>query len=148
VSVPNVREVVRIDEATNAVLARIVVPSPADPCGGFAVTPAAVWVSSCEGGFIAKIDPATNATTSILNLHGYTVGFATDRGNTWFVVGGCACFYSDQEAHLVEMTSSGAVVRSIALEHGFWSGGVVIADGAVWVDDWSKPLVIRIPIPH
>jgi hypothetical protein len=40
------------------------------------------------------------------------------------------------------------VLRNIVLGHGFWSGATVIADGAVWVDDWSKPLVIRIPMPR
>jgi hypothetical protein len=149
VGIPNLREVVRIDEKTNAVVARIVVPLPGDPCGGIAVTRKAVWVSGCQdASFLAKIDPATNATSSILDLPGYVDGFATEGDNTWFVVGGCSCFYSNKEAHLVELTSDGSVLRNIALGHGFWSGATVIADGAVWVDDWSKPLVIRIPMPR
>jgi streptogramin lyase len=147
VTVPNLGEVVRIDERTNAVLAGIVVPLPASPCGGLGIVKTAVWVASCDDtSYIARIDPATNSTVSVLSPGGGVGGVATDGTNAWFVVSGCPCYYSRAEAHLVEVTPNDTVLRSIALGHGFYSGGTVIADGSIWADDWSKPLVIRIPM--
>jgi virginiamycin B lyase len=147
VGVTNMSEVVRIDERTNAVVARIVVPTPTEPCGGIGVAKTAVWVSGCEDqNFVARIDPATNATAAILGLNGIVDGFATDGANAWFVISGCPCFYSKEDAHLVEVAPNDTVLRNFTLGHGFYSGSTIFAAGSLWLGDWGKPLVIRLPM--
>ena len=62
VTVPNGSALVRIDAATNAVTATITSTERADqPCGGVAVSEAAVWVAGAHcGSVIRQIDPRTN----------------------------------------------------------------------------------------
>jgi streptogramin lyase len=65
VTVPNGNALVRIDEVTNAVSATITSTKRADqPCGGVAVSEAAVWVAGAHcGSVIRQIDPRTNRPT-------------------------------------------------------------------------------------
>jgi virginiamycin B lyase len=146
VGVPNTGEVVRIDPATNAVVARIVVPSMS-PCGGIGVARTAVWVTGCsEGDYVARIDPSTNAVSSILNVGGVAWGITAVGDNAWFVVGGNPDYFSvNKTAYLIELRPDDTVARRIALGPGFISGGTLAAFGSIWVGDWIKPLVIKIP---
>jgi YVTN family beta-propeller protein len=65
VTVPNGNALVRIDAATNAVTATITSTKQEDePCGGVAVSEAAVWVAGAHcGSVIRQIDPRTNRPT-------------------------------------------------------------------------------------
>jgi YVTN family beta-propeller protein len=65
VTVPNGNALVRIDAATNAVTATITSTKQEDqPCGGVAVSEAAVWVAGAHcGSAIRQIDPRTNRPT-------------------------------------------------------------------------------------
>jgi virginiamycin B lyase len=65
VTVPNGNALVRIDAATNAVTATITSTKHEDePCGGVAVSEAAVWVAGAHcGSVIRQIDPRTNRPT-------------------------------------------------------------------------------------
>jgi virginiamycin B lyase len=65
VTVPNGNALVRIDASTNAVMATITSTKQEDqPCGGVAVSGAAVWVAGAHcGSVIRQIDPRTNRPT-------------------------------------------------------------------------------------
>jgi DNA-binding beta-propeller fold protein YncE len=146
VGIPNTGEVVRIDPATNKVVARIAVPSTMSPCGGIGVARNAVWVTGCsDGHYVARIDPSTNAVSSILDVGGFAWGITGVGENAWFVVSGNADYSRNQEAYLIELRPNDTVARRIALGPGFISGGTLAALGSIWVGDWIKPLVIKIP---
>jgi DNA-binding beta-propeller fold protein YncE len=146
VGIPNTGEVVRIDPATNKVIARIAVPSTMSPCGGIGVARNAVWVTGCsDGHYVARIDPSTNAVSSILDVGGFAWGITGVGENAWFVVSGNADYSRDQGAYLIELRPNDTVARRIALGPGFISGGTLAALGSIWVGDWINPLVIRIP---
>jgi DNA-binding beta-propeller fold protein YncE len=145
VGVPNTGQVVRIDPATNAVVARIVVPTMS-PCGGIGVGKTAVWITGCsDGNYIARIDPSTNAVSSILAVGGVVWGVTAVGDNAWFVVGGNPGYSQNRAAYLIELRPDDTAARRIALGRGFISGGVLAAFGSLWVGDWIKPLVIKIP---
>ena len=70
VGIPNNGTVVRIDAITNAIQATIPIPPTiASPCGGFAVTPTAVWSMPCDGPqAMTRIDPETNTVVTAVKL--------------------------------------------------------------------------------
>jgi YVTN family beta-propeller protein len=87
VSVPNTGSVVRIDATTNSILATIPDPLPALPCGDFAITPEAVWVTSCfETTFVARIDPATNTVVATFDAGGFAGAPFLIDGAVWLAV--------------------------------------------------------------
>ena len=65
--------VVRIDPSTNEVVAEIEVTT--SPCGGIALQPDAVWVSSCyDDHYAIHIDPRTNELVAEIDIVASTVG--------------------------------------------------------------------------
>ena len=140
VGVPNSSSVVRIDEATNAVLARIGTLS-ASPCGGLAVGPVAVWITSCDGGnLLARMDPTTNLAVTTVDLGGraYTTVLVADAPWTW-PTGGL----------LVRIDpATNKLDRAIAPGSGYGPGGgdVVVAAGSMWLMDGANNQVIRLPL--
>jgi hypothetical protein len=146
VAIPNTGEVVRIDPATNKVIAKIVIPSKMAPCGGIGVARTAVWVTGCSvGNYLARIDPATNAVSSVLDIGGFTFGITGVGDNAWFVASGNPDYSRNRSAYLIELRPNDTVARRIALGPDFISGGTLAALGSIWVSDWIHPLVIRIP---
>jgi streptogramin lyase len=140
VGIPNTGEVVRIDPATNKVVARIFVPSTLSPCGAIGVARTAVWITDCsEGNYVARIDPSTNTVSSILDVGGEARGITGVGDDAWCVAS------RNGTAYLIELRPDDTVARRIALGHGVTSGGTLAALGSIWVGDWIKPLVIRIP---
>jgi streptogramin lyase len=85
VTVPNGNAVVRIDEATNAVTATITSTRQGDqPCGGVAVSEAAVWVASAHcGSVIRQIDPRTNRPTGRVNGSVSPINVGLAFGSLW-----------------------------------------------------------------
>jgi hypothetical protein len=142
-------EIVRIDPSTNKVSARIALPptSRFTPCGGVAVGRTAVWMSSCQAdNSIAQIDPATNTVASMLTLPGKVVGMTAIGDNAWFVIGGDPETSRNAAGSLVELSPDDRVIKRIALGRGFLSGGIVDAFGSLWISNWLKPVVLRLPL--
>jgi len=145
VDVPNSGTVVRVDPATDTVQATIKVPVEMQPCGGIAVGQTVVWVTSClEQRLVARIDPAANKVASILDVGGKVVQPAADGDSVWFVAGGDPDL-APTTASLLELGADDSVKARYALQKGFISGGAAVAFGSVWISDWLKPLVLRIP---
>ena len=70
VGIPNEGSVVRIDPSTNEVVAEIEVTT--SPCGGIALQPDAVWVSSCyDDHYAIHIDPRTNELVAEIDIGGF-----------------------------------------------------------------------------
>jgi streptogramin lyase len=143
-------EIDRIDPKTNKVSARIALPptSRFNPCGGIAVGRTAVWMSSCgEDNSIAHIDPATNTVASMLTtLPGKVLGMTAIGDNAWFVLGGDPETSRNAPGSLIELGPNDTVIKRIALGHGFLSGGIVNAFGSLWISNWLKPVVLRLPL--
>lgn len=79
-------EVVRIDPATDAIVARIPVgEAPA----GIAVTPGSVWVANRFGHSVSRIDTSTNRVVATIRFGGQSDGpssIAVGAGAVWVVV--------------------------------------------------------------
>jgi YVTN family beta-propeller protein len=148
VGVGTANSVVRIDPATNTIQAMIrMTGNVAEPCGGVAVGQTAVWITSClDLPMVARIDPATNKVASILNV-GYVVDPVADGDTVWFVTGGDPGL-PPHSASLIHLGADDSVKARYALDTGFISGGTALAFGSIWLSDWNKPLVLRIPTPH
>ena len=85
VGVTNSESVVRIDPATNAVVATI--KTNTSPCGGLALAPGAVWVSTCfDDHFAIRIDPRTIALVAEIDIGGPNGGPIIVDGHAWFPV--------------------------------------------------------------
>lgn len=140
VSVPNNRSVVRISLATKALQATIPIATPVTPCGGLAVTSAAVWVTSCAGGnVIGQVDPATNAQVAAVDLGGNSYTFTVVGDRAWISPEGGQLVRLDPVAHRVD--------RAIAPGAGFSGGGdVVVAAGSFWVIDGAAGRLLRLPL--
>jgi YVTN family beta-propeller protein len=147
VGVGSVNQVVRIDPATNGVVARIGLPpnQGITPYGGIGVGKTAVWVSGFVSNAIARIDPETNTVASILTLNGNVTAITTVGDDAWFVSGGNLDYAPHAVGYLIELRPDDTVAHRIELGRGFVSGGIVNAFGSIWVSNWIKPLVLRIP---
>ena len=89
VGVGNKQAVVRVDPRANKIAATIQLPRSVVPCGGIAVSAAAVWVTSClELKTVARIDPRTNTVASILDVGGVANQPAADGNTVWLVASG------------------------------------------------------------
>ena len=86
VGVPNEGSVVRIDPSTNEIVAEIEVTT--SPCGGIALQPDAVWVSSCYNDhYVIHIDPRTNELVAEIDVGGFNGVPVLVDGYPWFPVG-------------------------------------------------------------
>ena len=138
-SVPNTSSVVRINEVTNAVQATIPISGRTTPCGGLAVGSTAVWVVTCEGSYVAQIDPATNTQVGEVDLGsiGYNPVLIGDR--SWVAPEGPRIVRLDPVSHDLDR----AVVPGTGLARG---GDVLVAAGSLWVMDWAANRVLRLPL--
>jgi len=86
VGITNIQSVVRIDPSTNHVVATI--PTKTSPCGGIALQPDAVWVSSCfDDRMAVRIDPRSNTVVTEIDIGGHNGGPVLVDGYPWFPVG-------------------------------------------------------------
>jgi YVTN family beta-propeller protein len=150
VGVPNIESVVRIDAVSNQVLATIHEPYPTLPCGGFAIAPAAVWVSSCfEQATIARIDPARNAVVATIDVGGYTGRPFIVGDGVWFPV----VDHPDPSGATVPGTlvhidpATNRVDRALKVAATFSPAGSWVSGDSVWlVDDSGAGRVLRLPV--
>src|SRR5918994_3366841 len=80
VSVYNTNEVVRVDPATNEVVARV--PVRGGPCGIVAAE-GAVWVENFNGSSVQPIDPAQNRVVAGVGVGSRTYDVAYGHGSIW-----------------------------------------------------------------
>jgi virginiamycin B lyase len=140
VGVPNASSVVRIDEATNTVVATIG-NLGTSPCGGLAVGPAAIWITSCDvTDLLGRIDPTTNAAVANVDLGGHAYTVALVSGAPW----------TAPEGRLVVRINpaTNAIDRLVGpgSRYGGGGGDVVVASGSLWVVDSANNQVIRLPL--
>ena len=146
VGVGNKQAVVRIDPRANRVTATIKLPRSVVPCGGIAVSAAAVWVTGCiELKTVARIDPRTNRVASILDVDGVANQPATDGNSVWLVASGNPYDSPTLTGYLLRLGANDTVATRIKLGRGFITGGATVAFGAIWVADFDHRRVLRIP---
>ncbi|MBI2764096.1 MAG: hypothetical protein HYX54_10215 [Chloroflexi bacterium] len=140
VGVPNASSVIRIDEATNAILAKIGALGTT-PCGGLAVGPTAVWITSCDtGNLLARIDPTTNSGLPTVDLGGRAYTIALVAGAPWTWPEGGLVVRIDPTTNAIDR-----VVAPGSL-YGGGGGDVAVAAGSLWVVDSANKQVIRLPL--
>ena len=127
--------ILRIDPATNEVIASILLPG--QRCQGFTVSDDAVWACATDG--VVRIDPETNAITDEVRFETAQVWsrLAFGAGSVWAI--GAADGVPNQ---LVRIDPAGMTATAISLGHG----GTSLAYGfdAVWVSASQDGLVLRI----
>jgi hypothetical protein len=127
--------VVRIDPSTNAVVATIKTQSSA--CGGIALDPDAVWVSSCyDDHFAIRIDPRTNLLVAEIDIGGYNGRPLLIDGYPWYPV----------DHRLVRVDpKTNQIDRIVEFARDFSAFGSTMGFGSVWVGDFEGH-VARFPI--
>jgi len=136
VGVTNSKSVVRIDPATNGVVATI--PTTASPCGGIAVQPRAVWISSCfDDQFVVRIDPSTNRNVAEIDVGGNNGGAMIVDDYPWFPVAN----------HLVRIDpATNRVDRIVEFTNEPFEGyGSAVGFNAAWIGGFNG-FVARVPI--
>ena len=116
--------VVRVDPSTNEVVAEIEVTT--SPCGGIALRPDAVWVSSCfDDHYAVHIDPRTNELVAEIDIGGFNGGAVLVDGYPWFPVGN----------RLVRIDpATDRIDQIVAFTPGqFASFGAAVGFDAIWV---------------
>ncbi|MET0716506.1 MAG: hypothetical protein ABWY57_16510, partial [Mycetocola sp.] len=137
VGIPNEGSVVRIDPSTNEVVAEIEVTT--SPCGGIAVQPDAVWVSSCyDDHYAIHIDPRTNELVAEIDIRGFNGGAVLVDGYPWFPVGN----------RLVRIDPSTDRIDQIVAftPDEFTSFGATVGFDAIWVGSNGDGRIARIPM--
>jgi YVTN family beta-propeller protein len=134
--VPNINAVVRIDPATDTVVATI---PDKGVCGALAASDTAVWVaggggSGCLPG-ITRIDPNSNSVTTMLNAGGQTDSLALGSGTLW---------YGTSISNFLGRidTSTTAVVGQLKLPGAAF--GLTVAYGYVWATDRDDALLLKV----
>ena len=132
--------VVRIDPATNRVVASI--PLPGDGCLGIAVMGNAVWVPDCTHHVVVQIDPAANTVTRSVPID-FRVddegAFAAALGSLWL-------FVTDSLAATSTLVRADASTGAIQARIFVGAGSYVIAgdSAALWVSSTRGAVVMRI----
>ena len=128
--------VVRIDPSTNEVVAEI--ETTTSPCGGIALQPDAVWVSSCfDDHYAVHIDPRTNELVAEIDIGGSNGGAVLVDGYPWFPRANRLVRIdpaTDRIDQIVEFTPD-----------AFESFGATLGFDAIWVGS-SDGRIARIPI--
>ena len=128
--------VVRIDPSTNEVVA--VIETTTSPCGGIALQPDAVWISSCfDDRYAIHIDPRTNELVAHIDIGGSNGGAVLVDGYPWFPRGNRLVRIdpaTDRIDQVVEFTPK-----------AFESFGATLGFDAIWVGS-SDGRIARIPI--
>lgn len=136
VGVHNNQSVVRIDPATNTVVAKI--KTNTSPCGPIAVTPDAVWGSTCfDDHFAIRIDPRTNTLVAEIDLGGFNGGPIVVDGYPWFPV-------ANQLVRLDPATNRVDRIVRFAKSAEFAAYGTVLGFDSVWIGGQGR--IARIPI--
>jgi virginiamycin B lyase len=137
--VPNMSAVVRIDPATDTVVATI---PDKGVCGALAAGDTAVWVAGgggagCSGDYpgITRIDPNTNEVTTRLNAGGQTDALALDGNTLW---------YGTTSSNFLGRvdTGTGAIVGQLKLPGAAF--GLTAAFGSVWATDRTDGLLLEV----
>ena len=128
--------VVRVDPSTNEVVAEI--ETTKSPCGGIALQPDAVWISSCfDDHYAIHIDPRTNELVAEIDIRGHNGGAVLVDGYPWFPVGN-RLVRIDPATDRIDQ-----IVRFTPGE--FSSFGATLAFDAIWVGS-NDGQIARIPI--
>jgi YVTN family beta-propeller protein len=136
VGIPNSQSVVRIDPATNAVVATITTKT--SPCGGLALAPDAVWVSSCfDDHFAVRIDPRTNRLVAEIDIGGFNGGPILVDGYPWFPV-------YNQLVRVDPATNRVDRIVRFAKSAEFAAFGSVVGFDSVWIGGHGR--IARIPV--
>jgi hypothetical protein len=136
VGIPNIQSMVRIDPATNTVVSKIT--TKASPCGGLALAPDAVWVSSCfDDHFAIRIDPRTNALVAEIDIGGLNGGPILVDGYPWFPV-------YNQLVRIDPATNRIDRIVRFAKSAEFAAFGATVGFDSVWVGGHGR--IARIPI--
>ena len=145
VGIPNALSAVRIDPLTNAIQATIKIPLKVTPCGGFAITDAFVWMTSCDGSpIMARIDPTTNTVVATLEPGGLASTPAVIDGAPWVSID-TSPSVPGFLARVASTTNS--VDRELSPGADFGGGGdIVVAAGSVWVVDGGHDRILRLPL--
>lgn len=141
VDIPGAFAVVRINATTNVVEATIPIMRAVE-CGGFAVTPMAVWSTSCDGPqTLTRIDPVRNVVVTTAALSGLGNDPAVINGAPWLSI-------ATKPGALGRISpATNAVDLGLAPGAAFGGGGdMVVADGSVWVIDGGNDRVLRLPL--
>jgi YVTN family beta-propeller protein len=153
----NNTSVARIDPASDKVAAYVYDPSPAEPCGGFAIGADVIWSSSClDTPVIARIDPATNKVVATVDVGGDPGNGGAGEpiliaGAPWFPVEPYVdrSTGADQPGALVRIDpASDRVDRVLKIGGTFLPSGMVETSDSVWLVDTQTDggLVDRLPI--
>jgi Tol biopolymer transport system component len=141
-------DVVRIDPATNNVVATISIGASSNPVGPESITAAngLVYVGGNDPGtgalFLKRIDPATNAATPILRTSGYACdGKAADGDHVWLATEGC-----DGNSIADVDAASASIVARVDLGAPMFQ--VSIGVGSVWVVTGKNELIRIDPATH
>lgn len=127
----------RVDPATNEVIAAIGLPGPTRLCQGFTVTDDAVWACTPDGAL--RIDPATNSVAGEVTFEAAPVAgrLAFGSGSVWAIG-------SDgiRPNVLVRIDPTAMTATAIPLGHG----GANLAYGfdAVWITAPQDGLILRV----
>jgi streptogramin lyase len=118
---------VRIDPATNAVIARV--PGPSG-YGGIVFGDGAVWYSSWDAGAVLRVDPATNAIVATVPVPAGPEELAALPGSVW------VASHYDWSASRID-TATNRVVATVRMP-GEYPGccgpqGIAAGEGGVWV---------------
>jgi YVTN family beta-propeller protein len=144
VGVPNASRYVRIDPVTNKVVATIDVPFGGSPCSGFAFDAKAVWTPSCRDNTkLVRIDPVANKAVATIELGGYGSVPVLVQGFPWLVVESL----SGEPGRLVRVSpTTNTVDRVLSLGTAFKEGSLAVLAGSVWVTDFGRNQVLRLPM--
>jgi virginiamycin B lyase len=123
--------VARVDSRTNEVAELTVGRDPIGVTAG----PEGIWVTNRRDGTIARIDPATNAVSSILPVGRSPLTIASGAGAVWVADEGAA------EVVRVDPAASRVVARVWVGTH---PSGLVVAADAVYATSFDQGTVVRI----
>jgi streptogramin lyase len=129
---------IRVDPATNAVLARIsFAQSKAAVCGNMVGDDSAVWlVDGCDNPSVARIDPQTNQIAAIIYPGGdATNDLALGFGSLWVTTSG-------PNGQLVGLNRIDPATNKIVARTKIdFAQAVAIGDGSVWVGNVHERLL-------
>jgi YVTN family beta-propeller protein len=129
-------DLVRIDPATDRVVAKISLPITA--CGAVAVTPAAIWVAGggCDLG-IVRVDPGTNSVVDTVGTTANVLFIASGFGSVWYT----ELF----NGTLVRIDpKADAIVGRLQLGGEFAAMGIATDSTFVWVGDDTDETVFEL----
>lgn len=135
--VGNVREVARIDPATNEVVAAIAGPSP---CAGFDAGFGSVWVASCGDNAVHRLDPTTDEVIEKVEVPRVLPesALAVGAGSVWLVTVWVTNQISGTVVRIDPETNAPAA--EIDIGGGFSGGDIVAGLGSVWASTGNGPL--------